>query len=68
MIDVYKNYPVGKKYTPTDCFFGDFAHWVCCYKILTLVLCWLYHELYFGKNNTTLAISKEMGLKPTLYR
>jgi len=29
-------YPVGKiakksslkKYTPTDCFFGDFAHWV----------------------------------------
>jgi len=22
----YKLY--GQKYTPTDCFFGDFAHWV----------------------------------------
>jgi len=51
---------VALKYTPTDYFFGDFAHWVKCiqhladYYVLFTLLTYYYAKKYFYNQNISL--------------
>jgi len=44
LIRTQNTVPYCQKYTPTDCIFGDFAHWEGTYKVtLCCVVLWTYY-------------------------